>query len=66
MTKLHCWKCKLEWLAETYGYDSDEYLSALVSEDGAATCMLERDHDGPHEWTSDGDIVVTFATERKP
>lgn len=61
MAKLHCWKSKLEWLSETYGDDSDEYLSGLVSEDGASTCMLERGHDGPHEWTPDGEILITFA-----
>jgi hypothetical protein len=65
MTKRHCWKSKLEWLSETYGYDSDEYLSGLVSEDGSATCMLERDHVGPHEWTPDGEIIITFSPHDK-
>ena len=27
---------------------------------GGATCMLERDHDGSHEFTPDSQIVVRF------
>jgi hypothetical protein len=64
MSRVHCWKSRLEWLSETYGDNSDEYLSALVSEDGAATCMLEDHHDGPHEWTPDSQIIITFPRRR--
>lgn len=61
MPVLHCWKSRLEWIIETYGEDSDEYLSACVSPEGAMTCMLERDHLGSHEWTPDGKIIITVA-----
>lgn len=33
-----------------------------LTEDGCSTtCMRERGHDGPHEWTRDDQIGVSFA-----
>ena len=32
-----------------------------LEEDGCSTtCMLERGHEGPHEWTRDDQIGVSF------
>lgn len=59
---VHCWKGRLDWTEETYGIDSKEYAEARFSEDDA-TCLLLDGHEGPHEWTSDGDIRVTFRKE---
>lgn len=59
--KLHCWKSRLEHLAETVGRDSKAYREVADGPEHAMTCMLERDHDGPHEWTPDGQIVFTVA-----
>lgn len=33
---------------------------------GGSTCMLERDHDGPHEWTPDDQIGIKFAPVVQP
>lgn len=34
------------------------------TEDGCSTtCMLLADHEGPHEWTRDDEIVMTFADD---
>jgi hypothetical protein len=63
---LHCWKDEREHLADVHGWGTDAYWNAWaltwdgdVSLDG--TCMLEAGHDGPHEFTPDSDIGVTFA-----
>ena len=59
---IHCWKDKREWVEETYGFHSDEHL--LTYQDGQdATCMLEADHNGPHEWTPDDGVEITFPEE---
>jgi len=53
---LHCWHdgpSLLEWIEANPDCDPNEYVGF--------TCMLERDHDGPHEWTRDDQIGVTFA-----
>lgn len=57
---MHCWKDKREWALETFGEHSDEHLATHM-DGGNATCLLEDGHEGPHEWTADGDIVVSFA-----
>lgn len=32
-----------------------------LADDGCPqTCMLPADHDGPHEWTRDDQILITF------
>lgn len=49
----HCWHdgpSLLEWIEA--GKDSYEYVGS--------TCMLERGHDGPHEFTPDDQIGITF------
>ncbi len=63
---LHCWKDKGEYVEETYGYLSEEYVENFAEEclddggHGGSTCMLPDGHEGPHVWTPDGDIRVSF------
>jgi hypothetical protein len=56
----HCWTSKREWCEQTYGHASTEYLDTYDIPGGDATCLLPAGHDGPHEWTPDGGIVVEF------
>lgn len=57
---LHCWMGQREEIEERYGWGSPEWVDTWA--DGAeGTCMLEKGHTGPHEYTSDGDILVTFS-----
>lgn len=58
--QLHCWEDRGYWFAITFGWFSDEHIQAEYV-DGGGTCMLERGHDGEHEWTSDSDIGISFA-----
>ena len=55
MSKLHCWadrgECDEEWRWNVYLVDESE---------PGQTCFLEAGHEGPHRWTSDSDIVVSF------
>jgi len=38
------------------------WASGPDAEDGCpTTCMREADHEGPHEWTRDDRIGITFA-----
>lgn len=61
MSIVHCWTNYGEWLQETYGYLSERHVAYLADEDGPRrTCMLPEGHRGPHEWTNDTDITVTF------
>ena len=60
----HCWMGRTEWIEQTYGYLSDEYIAdAAAAYDGkmSATCMLPDGHDGPHEFTDDDQIRISFA-----
>lgn len=35
------------------------------TEDGCSTtCMLERDHEGEHEWLRDDQIGISFSTDK--
>jgi hypothetical protein len=56
---LHCWQDKREWMARTHGEHSDEAIDTYMN--GNGTCLLPAGHEGPHEWTPDDQIVVTFA-----
>jgi len=55
MAQLHCWagreEVDEEWRRTVY---------LVHDEVPGMTCMLEAGHAGPHEWTSDRDIGVTF------
>lgn len=59
---VHCWMGRLEWIKETYGSMSDEYVSYLEN-DMPETCMLPDGHAGPHEWTRDDEIEISFGSE---
>jgi|KBSSwiStaDraftv2_1062776.scaffolds.fasta_scaffold00399_23 hypothetical protein len=50
MSDLHCWA------------DNDAVDYGEMSE----TCMLEAGHDGPHEWTPDDQIRVSFPEAPSP
>lgn len=58
MARAHCWHDFHEWLRETYGVASDEYIDQR--EKPSASCLLWDGHEGPHEWTDDTQIVVRF------
>jgi hypothetical protein len=61
MSNLHCWKDHGEYLEETYGYDSDEYRITWSPNWHSGTCMLPDGHEGPHDFTDDREIGITFA-----
>ena len=44
---LHCW----------------ENGPTVGDDEMSTTCMLEADHEGPHEWTRDDEFVITFAKD---
>jgi hypothetical protein len=52
---LHCWAGREEvdekWRAEVY---------LVTEEEPGQTCLLPAGHDGPHEWTPDSRITVSF------
>lgn len=53
---LHCWHdglTILEWLEANPDRDIEEYVGS--------TCMLEKGHSGPHEFTPDDCIGIAFA-----
>jgi hypothetical protein len=37
-----------------------------TADDCGTTCMLEADHDGPHEWTHDDEITLQFTLTSQP
>ena len=57
----HCWE-SLD-VSDLYGKE-EKTLSKVEREmlcrDKSATCLLQDGHDGPHEWTLDDEIEVTF------
>lgn len=58
---LHCWAdgpSLLEWMEANPDADVEEYMGS--------TCMLEKGHDGPHEFTPDDRIGITFASAEEP
>lgn len=64
----HCWTDRSEWIEETYGYLSTEYLDDAAKAYGdpnwcGSTCLLPGGHSGPHVWTPNDEIVVTFADQ---
>lgn len=54
---LHCWHGE----NDDNEIGSDEWTEIFIR--GERTCMLERDHDGPHVYTPDDEIVIVFAAE---
>ncbi len=52
---LHCWAdCE-----STVEIGSPEWVEAELNGFGA-TCLLERGHTGPHQWTPDDQIEIRF------
>lgn len=61
MARAHCWTGKGEWLEDTYGWRSVEYAEYITNDEPRSTCMLFDGHDGPHVWTPDNEILITFS-----
>lgn len=63
----HCWQGRNDWL---YDHDMNaycEHVAAHYFDKGClpdSTCLLPDGHDGPHEWTDDHDVKVTFQIEK--
>lgn len=53
-----CWWSNVEFAILRNGVKSPEYRDALAH---PGTCLLPSGHEGPHEWTFDGDVTFTFA-----
>ena len=53
MSVLHCWKGN----DEVVEWGSKGWAEAFLS---PATCMLERNHTGAHEFVPDSEIVIEF------
>jgi hypothetical protein len=60
MRVLHCWKDRQAHIEETYGFHSDEHIATYLDDFVDGTCMLPTGHEGPHEFTPDDQIGVTF------
>jgi hypothetical protein len=58
---LHCWEDRHDFETRDVAIGSDAWVASHFKPN--ATCMLEDGHDGPHEWTDDGDIGVRFIAD---
>jgi hypothetical protein len=56
---VHCWTDNMEHAEETYGFGSEEWAREYIKP--SSTCMLEDGHAGPHVFTPDSQIGVSFA-----
>lgn len=63
---LHCWEDRAEWIRQTFGEHSNEYAAIYDGDFVECTCMLPDGHEGPHVWTPDDRIGVTFADKDRP
>lgn len=61
---LHCWMGKSLHIEKTFGFHSEQHIETYMDDFVDGTCMLEAGHDGPHEFTPDSQIGVTFSGER--
>lgn len=63
---LHCWAGNHD--TDGLALDSEEYICIAVARETEepATCLLEAGHAGPHEWTPDSKITITFADPATP
>lgn len=59
-TTLHCWQSRNDWLEK---HDFDTYAAEFFENKPDCCCMLPDGHDGPHEWTPNDEIVVSFAAK---
>ena len=62
--ELNCWESESEWIEETFGPYSKEKSEYYEREEGPRTCILPLDHEGPHEWTPNDEIVIAFVGEK--
>jgi hypothetical protein len=63
----HCWAGYQEEIERLYGYGTEAYWKAHLRYPDNATCLLPDGHTGPHEWTDDGEVMISFApTESDP
>lgn len=53
----------MEHAEELHGFGSQEWADAY--NEPHATCMLEDGHEGPHEWTLDNEIMISFPSKEK-
>lgn len=59
-----CWQDKAQFFADEFGEFSDK---ALEAQQRPGTCLLPDGHSGPHEFTADDRITVSFrATAQSP
>lgn len=54
--KLHCWT----GAGDDAVIGSAEWVEARLRYPDGATCFLERGHAGPHEYTPDTDVLISF------
>ena len=40
---------------------TDEYIQSWIDYPDGATCLLPEGHEGPHEWTPDDQILISFS-----
>ena len=59
-----CWVHESEEIERRYGWASPEMIDYWQRE-SKGVCMLPDGHDGPHAWTPEDQIVITFKGERK-
>ena len=59
---LHCWTDEREHAEEVHGRLSPQWAEVWFR-DVSGTCMLPQGHDGPHQFTPDDQIGVTFAPD---
>ena len=60
---VHCWKDQGEHVEETEGFDA--YIEFAYVQDKHGACMLPRGHVGPHEFTPDDQIGVSFEPKQE-
>lgn len=66
MATLHCWTCRREWLEARYGFHSEQHLETYSQDFIDGTCMLPAGHAGPHDFTPDHAIRITFSDKEPP
>ena len=57
--KLHCWEDRHDYDTRGEAIGSNAWIESYGKP--SATCMLEAEHAGSHEWTDDGSICILFA-----
>lgn len=65
---LHCWTDRRTAIEEAHpnDYQMRDDWAETYGDAGNGTCMLERGHEGPHEFTPDDQIVIGFPEVPEP